>query len=318
MKKNGGSTSNELLENNLCGFDGVYFLTQWNRVDNLSVSIDKISDATTANIYVIPDSVGLNRIKNIIELNYSDYLDEYDYNQLNIGRLNKRELVTMCPEKWTVGYKRQAVVNHALSNNFKKILCIDDDIIFENTHLTKAFNVLHTHDVAAAGASDFPDHSIVGHAARSLGLGHKPFISGSFFSMNVTDWSCKFINIYNEDWFFFFAHMFKGNVATLPDTLQLNYDPYVTPCLAADQEFGDFLAETFLLLSIDSSWEKIDSIAFWSNQLKVRMNTISTIKGEISNCRARKSLEFAERKLKNINPEDCLIFVEHWKKINKI
>lgn len=215
--------------------------------------------------------------------------------------------------EWDLGLKRTFICLYSQNNSIGRILMIDDDVIIAEEHLLLAASALTKVPVAASRLIDHPDHSIVGHAARSINLKRPPFLSGAFLALNVENLNEFFPNIYNEDWFFFFKILDSSKIYRLPDARQIPTDPFKRSDDAAKQEFGDLLAEGFLELVLRGRTQLACTKSFWSHKRTVRKVYIKYLMSHIKSHCILEALMKSIWALDKITAEDCVEFISSWR-----
>lgn len=125
------------------------------------------------------------------------------------------------------------------------VLFLDDDIYgLDPGVAADAVAILDQHAAVGMRARMFPDNSVVCHARRFVpGNRQDVFVSGSALAVRVDRADSFFPRVYNEDWLFLAPALDRREVAAVGTVNQLTYQPFRTSNRAADQEFGDVLAE---------------------------------------------------------------------------
>jgi glycosyltransferase involved in cell wall biosynthesis len=207
-----------------------------------------------------------------------------------------------------------------------RIFFMDDDIrwISADTVLSTVSLLGATgHGYRTAGMSveDYPDNSVVCHARRQVGEKQGVFVSGSVLAVDCRVSFDFFPDLYNEDWLFFHRDAAEGRLAT-PGSLaeQLPYDPFADPRRAANQEFGDVIAEgLYALLHSGLRAEAADK-AYWARFLEDR-NRVLQVVGRRLRCvrphkrrKISKAIDAAQQMLWTITPEMCADYVAAWQR----
>jgi hypothetical protein len=205
-----------------------------------------------------------------------------------------------------------------------------DDDIFGVTELDVAAlaAALDDHNVSALIPEEFPDNSVACHANRLGGAGQDVFASASGIGVRCDREDLAFFpNIYNEDWFFFSKDAASHKIAKVGVSHQIAYDPYEDPGRAAQEEFGDLLAEgLYACLDIHEDIAKVDT-GYWETfierrrafhqrvreSLNERM-TASFVTTEVRDraAKAINSIWAAQDQLARITPPLCQKFVDSW------
>ncbi|MDQ3761800.1 MAG: hypothetical protein M3460_08895 [Actinomycetota bacterium] len=142
--------------------------------------------------------------------------------------------------------KRNFGMVTARREGYDATIFIDDDIDIGPEDLRLMVTALNTHDIVGRRSVGLADHSVLYRVLSRAGL-VKPFISGSCMATRA-EYSGKFPNIYNEDWFFMWPALGHRGVGRLGDVRQVKLEAESGNQLgrAATEELGDVLAEGFL------------------------------------------------------------------------
>lgn len=167
---------------------------------------------------------------------------------------------------------------------------------------------------------DFPDNSVVCHARRKVGKQQGVFVSGSALAVNCIAPFDFFPHIYNEDWLFFYRDATESRLgASTYTTTQLYYDPFADPRRAANQEFGDVIAEGLFALLENGQTAEHFSVERWAQFLADRRQMLTDIIGQAAEApvnireKMRNAVEIARETLDQISPEMCADYVELWR-----
>jgi hypothetical protein len=211
---------------------------------------------------------------------------------------------------------------------WRRIFFLDDDIRDLDVMALRATVSLVSGESAgncyySAGMSsiDFPDNSVVCHARREIKKPQDVFVSGSALAVNCTQPFGFFPDIYNEDWLFFHHDAAEGRLGTSGYTAtQLRYDPFGDPQRAANQEFGDVIAEGLYALleeglgaehATRERWEQ-----FLANRKQMLDEIIDRSPLEASDNIREKMLyavQIARKSLEQIRPEMCVEYIDRWR-----
>jgi hypothetical protein len=172
---------------------------------------------------------------------------------------------------------------------WERILFLDDDVRgFDSIHLDGIGKALtgHPGDPEAMGwaADEFPDNSTVCHAYRRAGGHQDTFIGGGALAVKISRRTPHFPRVYNEDWMFMLPMILRrrSSLAFAGTVRQEDYDPFAVPEQAAQQEFGDVLAEgVFRLLHCRHPVSRAASESYWRDQLAMRLDLIRRIRARL-------------------------------------
>lgn len=216
--------------------------------------------------------------------------------------------------------KRNLGLLLARLNGWGKILFLDDDISgVTPAALLRIAAMLEHRRVAAMELPRFPDNSVVCHARRAVGARQDVFVSGAVLGVNCRQpLPGMFPDIYNEDWFFFADEVSQGRVRFAGEATQVAFDPYADPRRAAQEEFGDLLAEGLFSLFHDGLDATYATAAYWSDFIDFRATLIAATskafeaRDDNEAYLAVAALAAAQDQLGKIKPENCREFLQAW------
>lgn len=219
---------------------------------------------------------------------------------------------------------------------WQTILFLDDDVDVdpqERSRFGAAVARFSHARVDAAGWVQwwFQDNSVVCHANRLAGNSQYCFISTGALLVNVSERTAFFPPVYNEDWLFLFDWLARRRVARAGQVRQKRYNPYEDPSRAADEEFGDVLAEgLFHLLHSERPAEvtarlsaRMSDPSHWERELAFRGTFLTGVaaqlrSGGVAEAHAHlvpdalASVAAAVDRLEGITPGDLVSFVAAW------
>jgi hypothetical protein len=224
---------------------------------------------------------------------------------------------------WTrdLSMKRNLGLVLARMLGWTKLMFLDDDIFgVRESDVEALAAALDNHSVSALIPEEFPDNSIACHAHRLGGGVQDVFASASGMGVRCDrDDLAFFPNIYNEDWFFFSKEAASRRIAQVGVSRQLEYDPYDDPLRAAQEEFGDLLAEgLYARLDRNEDISGVDA-AYWDAFIDRRVAFHSKVEKALNGhpnqelaTGAANSIRAARSQLDQIKPSLCQKFVELW------
>jgi hypothetical protein len=184
---------------------------------------------------------------------------------------------------------------------WRRIMFLDDDIEITSQQILGADGLLDDSQIVAFRAVDFPDNSVIRHAARLAGQPTEVHPSGGAMLIDLAKIPLcrRFMNIYNEDWLF--MHGLK--VADAGEVKQLPYDPFI-PGRAAREELGDLIAEAVRGKPMTTS------LTFWEDAIRERellLDSLSHLAGA-----AGASVREAKEELRGLTAEQAARQVSMW------
>ncbi|HEY6497152.1 MAG TPA: hypothetical protein VIZ43_28065 [Trebonia sp.] len=230
--------------------------------------------------------------------------------------------------KSDLSIKRNVGLAMARMLAWQRIFFLDDDIRDLDANALRATaSLLGTGSAEqscySAGMSsiDYPDNSVICHARRAIGKSQDVFVSGSALAVDCTASFSFFPDVYNEDWLFFYRDAAEGRLGTSGHTAtQLRYDPFASPQRAADQEFGDVIAEGLYALLEEKLSAEYASVERWEQFIADRRQMIEEIidlSAEASDNIREKMLyaaEIARKTLEQIRPQMCVDYIARWRR----
>lgn len=203
---------------------------------------------------------------------------------------------------------------------WRSLLFLDDDIHgWDLADVEHAVTALDRHTAVGMPAHSYPDNSIVCHAHRLVEPTQDVFVSGSALIVDVQRADTFFPEIYNEDWLFLAPYVERGRVGAVGSVTQLPYDPFAKPRRAADQEFGDVLAEGLMGYLHSGSLNPPPPIEYWEAFLEARAAFIektmvgclrASLDGKASS--ALPALDEAARACSEISAASLVEYVDSW------
>jgi hypothetical protein len=206
---------------------------------------------------------------------------------------------------------------------WERVLFLDDDIDgVEPGALGEAAGLLDRYEVVGLRNAGFPDNSVVCHAHRQTGHEQDAFIGGGAMLFHRSRAATAFFPaVYNEDWFFLLDENRLARCAAHGSFAQREFDPYADPRRAAQEEFGDCLAEgIFTLLDAGRPIAEADAL-YWRVFLDSRAALIDRIRADLTASdvpRARRAaiadaLSAAAYSLSRIEPALCVRYLAAWR-----
>lgn len=205
---------------------------------------------------------------------------------------------------------------------WRSILFLDDDILaLDPSFVRHASAGLGRVSAVGFPVHDFPDNSVVCHANRLAGGAQDVFVSGSALLVRPGPRSSFFPEIYNEDWFFMFDDLSRGAIASAGRAYQLPYAPFANPDRAAEEEFGDLMAEGLMgLLHEHSPVSAALEDRYWRAFLVRRRRFIARSAEQLAGSRetaeqsaAMAALRAAEVRRAAITPAACSAYLRTWR-----
>ena len=180
---------------------------------------------------------------------------------------------------WTLGCVRNYAIILAKTQEFERVLFMDDDIIIKDCNIIqKMMRLLDKADFVGAKIGRMPDDSVVGHIMRELGMSPYEFLSGGFLAFNLNSVSEYFLNYYNEDWIWLFLHKSKAKLVEHGEVYQLPFNPFENGVeRALEQEFGEILVEGVKEASRNDKFSLLMEEIFWECILEESVINIKKI-----------------------------------------
>lgn len=191
----------------------------------------------------------------------------------------------------------------ARAAGWQRVMFLDDDIDVSPAAVATAARALAGAQVAAFRATDFPDNSVIRHAARAGGMPAAVHPAGCAMLVNLAAVSParSFPAIYNEDW----LYMHGLAVAPAGECRQVPYQPF-TPGRAAREELGDLIAEAV------AGQRASTSTAFWETAIARRRELLARIAALPLPAAAAASVAEARQALSGITAATAAAFTTAW------
>ncbi len=127
--------------------------------------------------------------------------------------------------RWSdLSLKRNIGLLLARQLGWQKIIFLDDDLtVLSSDQLNRVAHHLDANRYAGLKTLDFPDNSVICHAARMVGRPQGIFVSGAALGVRISDDAEAdiFPDIYNEDWFALAFEAHENGVAYVGNVGQL-------------------------------------------------------------------------------------------------
>lgn len=204
---------------------------------------------------------------------------------------------------------------------WRSIFFMDDDIRDLTFSAVRfAEGLLARYGRVAFRVLDYPDNSVVCHANRDYGISQDVFVGGSALAIACDSDLPFFPHIYNEDWFFLYESIVKGDIVCAGSVRQLPYDPYGDPGRAVSEELGDLLAEGLFARLHTSKVLTFPTRVYWMEFLEARDSLLQDLSHRARQDASRRgiqalaAIEAARERLREIGPDRCAEFVELWQR----
>lgn len=202
-------------------------------------------------------------------------------------------------DDWNTALKRNAALALAKAFGWRKVLFLDDDILFDGRgpfamrELATGCALVDRGVLSAAGwvSADFPDNSVVCHARRLARMEQGVFVGAGALLVAVDESTPFFPRIYNEDWLFQYPLLRSGpadhgRLAVLGAVRQQQYEPFVR-ARARQEELGDILAEGLYQLrdgavrGLGAQRDDMEDPAFWKDVIAERAAMIARVRDRL-------------------------------------
>lgn len=230
------------------------------------------------------------------------------------------------PHLTDTALKRNLGLLVGLLLGWERLLFLDDDVPpVDPVTLATLAGGLDREAMPATGCAftGFDDNSVVCHAYRLAGGAQDTFLGGGALGVDLRARVPYFPDVYNEDWLYLFALLLRRrrSVGFAGELRQLPYDPFVTPCTAERQEFGDILGEGLArLLHKPQQLSVACRPGYWRNMISLRRQFIRSVqrrlegRGDDDAQRALKSLEAALAMPEAGWSDELATFVQEWRR----
>lgn len=220
--------------------------------------------------------------------------------------------------------KRNIGLLVALMRGWKRILFLDDDVrgisVDDLDHTASLLGVNGAGDRSVGMlVRNFPDNSIVCHARRELGEQQDVFITGSVLAVDCTAQFGFFPDIYNEDWLFLYQDAKEGKLASPGlHATQIKYNPFTNPQRAAQEEFGDLIAEGLYSLLHQNLEIEFTDEEYWKEFIASRFELLEDMREHLAHSSSPMRIEIEKAvliacdTLENIDSRMCVEYLSAW------
>ena len=195
----------------------------------------------------------------------------------NIPRSLRTGLVSPLGSRgWTLGTCRNYSLLLALVRGYDGVLLVDDDILPTGRLLARSsLALLEEFEFVGAHTEGFPDDSVVGHIARSVGVTQYDFITGQYLALRTGIRECFFPEVYNEDLIFLLLQAHLKGAARCGSIRQLTpRRQTLNPRRAMAQEAGEIHVEGLIQAKHREGASLLRSDRFWRGVRQFRESCI--------------------------------------------
>ncbi len=233
------------------------------------------------NIFLIDDS---NKVTNQIinaniakKFNNVSYLGKKEFDLfLTESKLSLKKysflLKQLGDDKWNLGYARNFALLYAKSIGIETVLFMDEDINVSSRKVI-ADLLKQTKDYVFVGANiaGLLDNSILGHIASDLKIEQETLLSGGFVLFSLRNVKQYFLNIYNEDWIWFYLNLKNSKYLKKKNVYQMLSDPFLNyKNKIFFQEVGEIVVDAIIQVYKSDFVSPLKSERFWKQQIKER------------------------------------------------
>lgn len=215
---------------------------------------------------------------------------------------------------YDIPLKRTAALVHAQQEGYTSIGLLDDDIYLSEENLLTARAALnHNVDMASFHILEYPDVSTVEHIERIVL--HEPSkisIGGNCLFLSVDAVDTYFPRLYNDDWFFLFAHAKTARIASLGEARQRPYQAWKQPGRARFEQFGDLIIEGLRSRLIDGLPLDDGTDREWEEHLNAALARIAALLPVTEDRQMVDALEEARDELSSIAIREVRSFVANY------
>ena len=203
--------------------------------------------------------------------------------------------------------KRSFALSDARKRRYKKVLLLDDDICITPQVIPRCSRLLDAgYSIVGFHVIDYPDVSTIDHIERIVN-GQENIISmtGSCMFLNVNQVQGDFLNVYNEDLFFFMQQPHPNKVVSGGIACQRAYLPWSDLNRIQHEQFGDLIYDAIKTRFLGTGVGNIQ----WDKELLNRVSRIESIKGSSNDPAVIAALDAAVTSVKDIKVSDIEAFI---------
>lgn len=272
-----------------------------------STSIELLSRFSKEIVFVYTDRIGLFESNDSASIrvetieNNSDFLNNY-----NSRKVNRNLAIAWRPD-FDIPHKRSFALSDARCHGYKRIMLLDDDLFLSEDNLISAISALNNGAVIVGfHVTNYPDVSTIDHLER-LVLGKDNIISmtGSCMIIDMTSVCGDFVNVYNEDLFFFLSQKNIEKVVSGGCILQEKSLPWLNLSRVMHEQFGDLIYDSLKKRFLSRGYKMIN----WEEEINERIERIDFIKRNTSNEFYIRALDAAHISLTKLSVTDIKGFI---------
>lgn len=207
--------------------------------------------------------------------------------------------------------KRSFALFDAKKRSYKKILLLDDDIFISEKNIgCGILGLLEGSSIVGFHVVDFPDVSTIDHIERIVNKKNNIIsMTGSCMFLNIDFIQGDFLDIYNEDLFFFLSQPKPDKVVSGGIIYQKPYAPWTNLSRIRHEQFGDLIYDAFKKRFLGFNCSLID----WNEEIRSRIEKIKLMYSQTEDKDILCALDTAISAIQEISIHDIEHFLEHGK-----
>ena len=290
--------------------DAIYIPTLASKKDPVS-NIDHLLEYADEVVLLYTDAAApwTDKYKKHVRIEYVNQHMDFSA-QYFLRRENQNVSVKWRPT-FDIPLKRSFALFDAKRNVYRRILLLDDDIFLQEQSISRGMIGLYlNYAIVGFHVVDFPDVSTIDHLERLITKTDSIIsMTGSCMFLNIDYIHGDFLNIYNEDLFFYLTQPDPNKVVSGGVIYQQPSKPWLALDRIQHEQFGDLIYEALKKRFLGFTGDYIN----WADEIEMRVNRLEALCSSTTNESMRQALKAAINAVYDIEVQDIEKFIKHSK-----
>lgn len=205
--------------------------------------------------------------------------------------------------------KRSFALFDAKRKLYNRILLLDDDIYMSEQNIQHSLLALSVgYSIVGFHVVNYPDISTIDHIEQAISRkNHVHSMTGSCMFLNLELVTGDFLNVYNEDLFFFLTQPDPDKIVSGGTVNQRTYVPWTSSERVKHEQFGDLLYNAFKKRFLGIRKDSID----WSEEIRDRICRIKALSVQTNEKDILDALNYAMSAMCEIKVQDIETFLKN-------
>lgn len=234
---------------------------------------------------------------------------QVDFSAQYFSRKENQNLSVKWRPAFDIPLKRSFALFDAKRNSYKRILLLDDDIFLSERDICCGMaGLCLNYAIVGFHVVDFPDVSTIDHIERIIkGTDNIISMTGSCMFLNIDCIYGDFLNVYNEDLFFYLTQPDPDKVVSGGIIYQQPYKPWMDLSRIRHEQFGDLIYEALKRRFLGFTSDYIN----WADEIEIRLKRIEALCSDAIEERMFQALNAAINAIHEIEVQDIEKFLKY-------